>query len=291
MENNFELTKELLKEILEEKEENFTLEEIEQLMDSEVEKPEDEVDTELVDMCASILAKAYNPDFKEEKPAQMYRPWEKEAAPESKPEAATPEKPKKKVIPFKRVLVVAAAVVIIAVIALTAGATLFGKSDSQGVIEFYEDFFKISLNKDEPTTADIPANDAVSEMIINNLGNFMLPDVLRGDEYEKSARLEQKEFMTIFYIRLINSDENISGTIVITQYNDANHNMTNGQVNVSDVHRNFKQLTIDGKEIIVFGMGEESYINYSDGATNYQISLGCEFDTMVSIAETINVKG
>ena len=48
---------------------------------------------------------------------------------------------------------------------------------------------------------------------------------------------------------------------------------------------------VDDKEIIIFSMDEKSYINYSDGTTNYEIALICDFDTMVSIAETINVKG
>lgn len=65
----------LWKKMTEEKSMEFTLEEIEQLMDDEVAKPEEEMDTELVDMCASILAKAYNPDFKDEKPTEMFRPW------------------------------------------------------------------------------------------------------------------------------------------------------------------------------------------------------------------------
>lgn len=58
----------------------LTLEEIERIMDLEVAKPVDEMDTELVDMCASILAKAYNPGFEEEKPTEIYRPWDKETS-------------------------------------------------------------------------------------------------------------------------------------------------------------------------------------------------------------------
>jgi len=58
----------------------LTLEKIEYIMESEVEKPVEEMDTEIVDMCALILAKAYNPDYKEVKPKEMYRPWEHETS-------------------------------------------------------------------------------------------------------------------------------------------------------------------------------------------------------------------
>ena len=293
MENKFELTKELLKDILEEKEEKFTLEEIEQLMDSEVEKPEDEMDTELVDMCASILAKAYNPDFKEEKPEQMYCPWEKETVPESKPETVTPEKPKKKIIPFKRVLIAVAAIVIIAVVALTAGATLFRNSESDGIIGLYKDFFRINVNDEETATDSVIENDLVNQMILDSLNTKPLPQVLLSDEYEKSVgNIIQEDEKSVIYINISNVSDTTNGYLMITQYKNAEYNMTNGQANVpEDTYRNFKELSIEGKEIIVFGRDEQSYINYSDGAINYQITLECDFDTMVSIAETITVKG
>lgn len=288
MTDNVKITKEKLEKFISDSSVELDLAEVEALMDAEVEKREDEMDTELVDMCAAILAKAYNPGFEEGKPAQMYRPWEDEKTPAA--ESVTEAKPgKKKTVPFKRILLVAAVLVLVFAVALPAGAKLFGNNASDGIIEFYNDFFKINLNKDEPTKAN--ENDAVSDMIINSLDTFMLPEVLLSVEYEKSARLTQDDFQTMFYIDLLNPKTNISGNIMITQYKNTDHNMTNGQANVSDEHRSYKQFTIDGKEIIVFGRNDQSYINYSDGATNYQIALDCDFDTMVSIAETINVKG
>lgn len=280
MTDRIKITKEMLEKFISDSSQELPLEEIEALMDSEVEKPEDEMDTELVDMCAAILAKAYNPGYKEEKPDEMYRPWEDEKKPET---------PKKKTVRFRYVLIAAAILVIVFTVALPAGARLFDNKASDGIIQFYDDFFKINLNKDEPTTA--ASKDAVSEMIINSLDSFMLPEVLRSDEYEKTAQLEQKDLITIFYINVINEIKNISGTIVITQYNDKNVDMTNGQANIPDsTYRYFKQLVINDREVIIFGREDESYINYSDSTTNYQISLDCDFDTMVSIAETINVK-
>ncbi|MBQ6931911.1 MAG: hypothetical protein IJN38_07265, partial [Clostridia bacterium] len=167
---------------------------------------------------------------------------------------------------------------------------LFRSKVSDGTVQFYDTFFKIALNKDEPTTAQ--GKDSVNEMIVDNLDSFLLPEALRSDEYEKSARLTQDDYMTTIYIDVINNNQSISGMISITQYNDKDVDMTNGYGNIpDDAQKNFKQLTIDGKEIIVFGSDDVSYINYSDITTNYEITLFCDFDTMVSIAETISVKG
>ncbi len=191
MSHRIEITKEMLEKYISDSSMEFTLEEVEALMDSEVEKPEDEMDTEFVDLCAAVLAKAYNPDFKEEKPAEMYRPWEAENK-NGAESTESAKSDKKKVVPFKRILLVAAVLVLVFalvfVVALPAGAKLFDNKASDSIIEFYSDFFKINLNKDEHAMAS--ENDAVSEMIINSLDSFMLPEVLRSEEYAKSARLE-----------------------------------------------------------------------------------------------------
>ena len=282
MKHNVEITKEMLEKFISDSCMEFTLEELEALMDSEAEKPEEEMDTELIDMCAAALAKAHNPDFKEGKPSEMYRPWESENA--------QPAKPKKKVIPLRRILLVAAVLALVLAVALPAGAKLFDNKASDGIIEFYSDFFKINLNKDEPTVAS--ENDMVNQMILDSLNTLMLPQVLLSDEYERTiSSVKQDEDKTIIFVTLNCTKNDIKGNICITQYKDADHNMTNGQVNIPDTHREFKQILIKDKEIIVFTMGEESYINYSDRTTNYEIVLNCDFDTMVSVAETINVKG
>lgn len=288
MTDNVKITKEKLEKFISDSSVELDLAEVEALMEAEVEKPEAEMDTELVDMCAAILAKAYNPGFEEGKPAQMYRPWEDEEAPATE-NTANAKTDKKKVVPLKRILLVAAVLVVVFAFALPAGARLFISEELSGVIELCKDFFKINLNKDEPTTSN--ENDLVNQMILDSLDTLILPQVLLGDDYEKSVQTKQSEYMTTILISVHNDEQDISGLITINQYKSADHNMTNGQVNVSDEHKNYKQLTIDGKDIIVFGREDESYINYSDGATNYEISLRCDFDTMVSIAETIKVKG
>ena len=289
MTDNVKITKEKLEKFISDSSVELDLAEVEALMDAEVEKPEAEMDTELVDMCAAILAKAYNPGFEEGKPAQMYRPWEDEEVPATE-NTANAKTDKKNPVSFRRtVLVVAAVLAILFVVALPAGARLFVDGAPDGIVQFCSRVFKINLNKDEPTTAN--ENDLVNQMILDSLDTLMLPQVLLGDDYTKEVRTDQNEHMTTIWISVNNIEQEISGLLTITQFKSADHNMTNGQVNVSEIYKYYKQMTINGEDIIVFGNGEKSYINYSDGATNYQISLVCDFDTMVSVAETINVKG
>ncbi len=287
--SEIKITKEMLEGFMSDKGMELTLAEIEALMDSEVEKPEDEMDTELVAMCADILAKAYNPGFEEGKPKQMYRPWEDEKTPAA--ESTANVKPfKKKAVTFRRALLVAAVLVLAFAVALPVCATLFDSKASDGIIQFYSDFFKINLNKDEPAT--VSESDTVNLKITDSLDSFMLPEAILSDDYEKSVRSEQNEYLTTTWVDVKNTEQNISGTVTVYQYKNAEHNMTNGQVNIpGNSYRYFKEILIDGKDIIVFGDDEKSYIIYSNDATNYEITLTCDFETTVSIAETIRVKG
>ena len=273
-----EITKEMIEKFISETDMELTLEEIEAMMDAETEKPMDEMDTELIDLCAAVLAKAYNPEFKEYELPEMYRPWEDKNT-----------KPAKKKVPLRRILLVAAVLALVLAVALPVGAMLFESEVSDSIIGFYSDFFRINLNKDEPTAA---AEDDAVNVSADTLESFMLPQALLSDEYEKSVCKKQEGFASVVLVSVNNAERSISGTITITKYNDLNHNMTNCKVDVPyNTFRYYKEISTDNKPIIVFGYGKESYINYSDGNANYQINLRCDFDTMVSIAETINDKG
>ena len=214
MTDNVKITKEKLKKFISDSSVELDLAEVEALMDSEVEKPEAEIDTELVDMCAAILAKAYNPGFEEGKPAQMYRPWEDEKTPATE-NTANAKTDKKQKVSFRRILLVAAVLVLVFAVALPVGAKLFGNNASDGIVSFYSDFFKINLNKDEPTTAN--ENDLVNQMIMDSLDTLMLPQALLSDDYEKNVQTEQSENLTIIWIDVKNSEQNIYGHITINK--------------------------------------------------------------------------
>ena len=276
MNDKTKTTKELLEKFISDSSTKLDLAEVEAFMDSEIEKPEDEMDTELIDMCATVLAKAYNSGFNKDEQTEMYRPWEEKS------------NPVKRSVRFKHVVAAAAILVLVCVIALSAGAKLF---DSPSLpIRFYANYFRLMLNNDEPTT-EAP-NGTQAPTPPDNLDAFMLPEALLSDEYEKSARVTQDGLLTIYYIDIINKSTQTSGQILITQYNSADVDMTNGYGNIpDDTYRYYKRVLIEDKEIIVFNSEGKSYINYSDGTANYEITLNCDFDSMVSIAETINVKG
>jgi hypothetical protein len=54
---------------------SFVISILHQCIDDELIKPESEMDTEVIDLCASALCKLYGIEFKE---IPMYKPWEEE---------------------------------------------------------------------------------------------------------------------------------------------------------------------------------------------------------------------
>lgn len=279
--NNIDKT--LLSKILNEKGMMLTAKEIEEIMDAETAKPEEEMDTELVDLCATALVQKYYPELKNEPEIPMFCPWEEETK-QQEQKSAQPKK--KRLVSFKKVFLVAAVIVLVFAIAIPAGAALFNGGAANSIIEFCEDHFKINLKKD--TTTSPAQNELVNQMILESLDSLMLPEELLSDEYQKSVtNVIKDEYKNAIYISIINASNGITGNLVVTQYNDSNVETINGLGNVSEMHKYFEQLLINNIDVVVFGNDQQIYINYIDGNTGYEIMLNCDFETAVSIAETI----
>ena len=279
--NNIDKT--LLSKILNEKGMMLTAKEIEEIMDVETAKPEEEMDTELVDLCATALVQKYYPELKNEPEIPMFCPWEAETK-QQKQKSTQPQK--KRLVSFKKVFFVAAVIVLVFAIAIPAGAALFNGDAANSIIEFCEDHFKINLKKD---TTTFPAqNELVNQMILESLDSLMLPEELLSDEYQKSVtNIIKDEYKNAIYISITNESNDFAGNLVVTQYNDSNVEAINGLGDVSEMHKYFKQLLINNIDIVVFGNDQQIYINYIEGNTGYEIMLNCTFETAVSIAETI----
>lgn len=271
MDNNFEITPEILKKILSEKSMKMYVHEIEEMMDEEVQKPVEEMDTELVDICASALCDYYGVQFKER---PMYKPWEEEAK----------QKRKKKIITFKKLLYIAAAAAVLTVVALPAGAKLVPGEISNSIIEFYSDHFKLDFLKDKPA---VITDNWLHTLISDNLNQLILPQAILDEEYDKNYQIDDSGEITVIYIKLSNSDEQVEGNAIISQYTNKEDAKINGDINVSGMYKNFKHITKNDLDIFVFGEDNQIYINYVKDATGYEFILNCSFEKAIEIAETI----
>lgn len=255
-----------LKEILEEKEMKFTVADINALMDAELEKSPEEMNTGLVDLCADVLNEVYNNREK------------------------THEKtPAKRKIKAKKLLLIAAIVAVLSVIAIPAGARLSTGEAADRIIEFCSDHFKIDLRGEEETSASyVGDSELVNGLILESLHTLKLPEVILSDEYEKAVRVEESDLVTNIYVNILNLETDISGTVIITQYKNDKVEISNGVSNIPNTHEIFKKLTIGETDVLIFVLNEKTFIKYIEGHTEYEISLlNTEFETALEIAESI----
>ncbi len=281
MENKIEITKELIEKILAEEEISFTYAELEEIMDAELEKAPEDMDVELVEICAEILANELVP-LTGEQPS----PEKTMIFPEEMPAQSLLPSPNRK-LKVGKILLIAAVIGLLCAVAIPAGARFMPSEAADKIIDFCYDHFKINLRGDEPDTASSGENDWVNNLILENLHTLKLPEILLGDEYEKSVTTQEDSLMTTIYVTLNNYNSQVSGTIMISQYKDTNIKIHNGVGNVSGRYKYFKQLEINEIDILVFGDNEQIFIDYCIENTEYEIVLNTDFDTAVFIAESI----
>jgi len=254
-----------LKEILEEKEMKFTVADINALMDAELEKSPEEMNTDLVDLCADILNEVCN-----------------------NREKTSVKAPAKRRFKVGKILLVAAVVALLCAVAIPVGARFMPSEAADKIIEFCSDHFKIDLRGEEETSASsAEESELVNTLILESLHTLKLPEVLLSDEYEKNVKTQQSKVAEIIYVDIANSTSGVSGSIIITRYKNKNVELHNGVGNVSNVYKYFEQLLINDTDVLVFGNDGELYIKYIDENTEYEIVLNTGFDTAVKIAESI----
>ncbi len=297
-----------LMKILDEKDIMFTVEDIQELMDAELEKPPAEMDTELIDLCVSVIGKRYstrgytNPPLSAEAEAEIDAALadlgfaaapsaEAEQEPEAKEETTEAEAevaPKKRRIKAGKILLIAAVVAALCAVAVPVGARFVPSKAADKIVDFCHDHFKIDLRGEdeaEPTNSD---SRIMNNLILESLHTLKLPEVLLGDEYVKTARVEESDLVTTIYVNFSCYDTNLSGAIMITEYKNGSVENHNGVGNISGMNKHFKQISSNNTDILIFGDSEKLYITYVFENTEYEISLlNVDFDTAVKIAESI----
>ena len=264
--------KDTLREILKTKSMSFTLEEIEEIMDEELDKSPEEMDTELVDLCADILEKASlgvdKQNFADRKKGNNL-----------------------KEIKIKRIILIAALVAIFFSIVIPIGAKYFHLDASDKLVNYDGDRFKLDL-KEGKTDAEKHSDDSIDIVKkIQELGidEVILPSVLLSDEYEKTISFadEDDSFITIV-VKFTSETINISGDFSLSKFKSRDNLSAIGLGNVSNEFNSVNQLTINGMDIIIFSNEKRSYINYVDNDVSYSIHLNnCNLDCAIEIVNSL----
>ena len=214
------MNKKILKEILKTESVSFSYEEIQQILDEELEKSPDEMDTQLVDLCVDVLSRQNASEQKEEK--------------------------KHKKISPKKLLLVAAVICILAILAIPVTAQIPAIESQGGIIKVLENYISINLTGDSKYNLSKELQDyGISDNLLPS--RFLENDCVVTD-------VQITEY-NVFRFAFELSDLDVFGYIGVTKFTE---DFEFGY-NYADIYADaeqLEQLTVNGTEIFVYSSSD-----------------------------------
>lgn len=270
------MTKETLKKILSEKSMSFSEKEIHDMMDAELEKSPEEMDTHFVDLCLDVLDGKYGEGY--------YVTDRENTENADKDEEAKKAELRKKRLKISRNLLIAAVVTTILTFSATAGAKAVFVNADENLVTYITNHFNIDLKQNamEDDTLNI-----VDDLHTDGIENVVLPSAIVNDEYVVSDYSNSDNNINF---SINDSESEISGTVNINIYNE-NYEFSNGIGGINNEYFSVNQAKCDITEVLVLESENHITIIYAYENTEYTIALdNCDSDTAMKIAETIGVQ-
>lgn len=246
----------------------FTLREIEEMMDEELSKDPDEIDTEFISICADVINRAH---------AEEDKRIEQE------------EKLKAKKIKARRVLLIAAILILVLSLSLSASAKFFNIDASEKVVRFINNHFDVNLGNANGEADNYTDNglELINDLEEKGFENILLPAALISEDYSTKITIRSLEDVERATIGFKCNSTGISGTINITKYAKSDDLFSVGQGSVPDSYEQVKQVFVNGMNVLIFNYDTDSVIYYIEKDIEYHITINCDFESAIEIAETI----
>ena len=253
-----------LKEVLKVNFLSFSKEEIENIMEEELEKAPEEMDTELIDMCLDIL---------------MGEPNEKADEDLAASPAVSDKKAKR--INFKKGILVAAIITLLLSIAIPVSANVYNIDIPENILKIYEEFFALDFEKGKQ-------NKNLSVILTENeLNDIILPRYLYTQcdisDFEKT----DEKLLSHISFNFTCKEDNIYGRARLDSMENKME-FLNGEMMVDGSYNQVKQLIVNGIDVVVFSENDDCFIVYSVNNVEYHIVVkGVSFNKAVEIASTL----
>lgn len=244
------MNKEILYEILKSKSETLSSAEIESIMNEELDKSPEDMDTDLIDLCLEALNTVDEEKLNRKK--RKYR--------------------------FGRVIIAAAVFALVIGITIPVCAKYLSINVPAGIVTIYKECFNIDLtNKNDVI-------DIASKLERDGIDGIILPEIMFNTTTTiADYHCENSDSSVTIEFAFHNNDTN--GYVTIEKYNSYDFLIRNKKA--SSDFENFKTIITDNINILVFGTDNYSYISYIVGNTEYNITLECNYDYAYQIAKTI----
>lgn len=244
------MNKEILYEILNSKSETLSSAEIESILNEELDKSPQEMDTDLVDLCLEALNSVDEKKLNNRK--KKYR--------------------------LSKILIAAALFALIIGISIPVCAKYLNVNVPQGIVTLYKECFNIDLSTDKKV------DNISKQLIADGLDDAALPDILFSNDTSIFDYYHDNNSSN-FNFEFSYENKKINGSVTIEKYNE--YDFFTGQSKVVSDFDNVEQLNQNGNMVIVFSKDDLSYINYSVDKIEYNIVLDSNYEVACEIAKTI----
>lgn len=252
------LSKKKLKKMIDSDFTDLSTEEIKALIQKEVDKGPDKLDTDYIDLCFELLAVKGNAKGKRVK-------FKKPA----------------------KVLLVAAALMVVFISTITASAQ-FNFNIPQSIAKLIDNNAEIDYNlENADTTADGYA--LLNTDLAKQLADYGITPVTFPEEMTKeNCKVIQIEDVSVDETwKIISVDfyyNKQKGWLRVEQMSEEFE--TAGVSTVMDI-KSGQMININGMDILLFEQEGSYKIKYKDNNTTYDISLDCDSETAIKVAESI----
>lgn len=243
-------------------------ESLNRLIDDEMKKSEEEMDTELIEYCLNKL------NYLDEK-----------ALSETEKKGKGESNDKHVRLRFKKVIAIAAVFSVLLICTLTATGSVFDIKLFDGVVELYNDYVRINFDKidGEAEEYKLLKTELAQELAENGFDKVLLPEAIFSDGYEIiKTEYEFTELILCANISFKYKREN--GYIYICQY-DIEEIIPDDEFRY--VSSEIKKLQVGNISVFCFEQAGKTTITYRDGLSTYNIRVPLSLDDAIEFAKTI----
>lgn len=238
------------------------------IIDDELEKPVEEMDTELIDYCLDMLNTL-------EKKVQ-----EKDGKKKCGDSDGKHIKQK-----FKKVIILVAIIAVLLVGTVSVSAVFFDYNLIGGVVELYKDYIRINFDEidDKSEKYELLGTELAKELADNDLQPVLLPEIILSEKFEISKIDYEKTEHLITANIVFKCDKGI-GYVDISKYSAEE---LVPDIEFLDVSSAIEQIKIDNLIVFIFQQNENYTITYRDGLFLYTILVPFNYDETIEFAQTI----
>lgn len=237
------------------------------IIDEEMEKPEKEMDTELIEYCLDRLTKIEGNETDIEK---------------KKGNGDSDDKRIK--FNAKRFFAIATVAVLL-VGTISASAIIFDVNLFDGIVEIYNDYIRINFDKTDNTADDyqLLGTELAKELADNGFDAVLLPEEILSSDY-KITKTDYEFTEVITSVDIIFKHKNKTGCAYISKYYMEE---IVPDIEFLNVTSNIEELEIGNITVYCFMQNDSAAITYRDGLSIYFIQVPMNLEEAIEFAKTI----